>query len=270
LNSLVCRVTPDPENEKVVHFEPWDHSQITTDMWQQLAYDISRASTLFPTSASVLARRCQNGYAAVAVFEKRIVSHIALAPIILQGGSKPTWQTLTRELHLDPSALPAANMYASASGWTAKEWRGRGINLELREAIYSRYLTAPHLGVGGMVGLAQPLLARLGWRILGWDKVPFVSSLVGIPVAEFPVQSMRSWSPPNGMLRYQGPHISLDVADHPWQKYIYLWVSDDKIAVELDSQIQTLFSGDLHAWRSLVADAYTDPEAMWLVAFLNC
>jgi len=239
-------------------------------MWENVADNFTRAPTLFPCSASVLARRAQKGYAAAAVFENRIVSYIALAPIVHSDSCAPAWETLTANLHLDPSMLPGSNIYASASGWTAQEWRGRGINLSLRKSIYSTYLTAPHLAVGGMVGLAQPLLAQLGWRIVGWDRVPYISSLVGIPTAEFPVQPAKSWSPPKGMLRYQGPHISLESIDHPWEKYIYLWASDVNIAEELDRQVETLFGGDLHRWRSLVADVYAGPDTMWMVAFLDC
>lgn len=270
MNTLIFRIIPYDEDNKIVQYEPWDFSQITTEMWEQLAADFTHSPTLFPFPASVLARRCQEGFAAITIFENRIVSYIALAPIIHSGDCAPTWESLASKLNLISPILPVTNIYASSSGWTAKEWRGHGINLFLRKAIYSHYLVTPHLGVGGMVGLAQPLLAQLGWRIIGWDHVPFISSLVSLPASEFPVHATQSWHPPLGTIRYQGPHIGLDVTGHPWEKYIYLWVSDDQIAEELDQQIQTLVAGDLHGWRSIIADIYSQPDSMWKVAIDNC
>jgi len=239
-------------------------------MWEQLADDFTHEPTLFPYTACVLARRVQSGYAAAAVFENRIVCYIALAPIVHSGGCAPAWETLTAGLHLDTSILPESNVYTSTSSWTAPEWRGRGINQSIRQPLFSRFLATPHLGVSGMGGLASPLLAKIGWRIIGWDQVPYIGCLVGIPASEFPAQSAKLWRPPHEMLQYQGPHIGLESTDHPWEKYIYLWVSDVKIAEELNRQIETLFGGDLTRWRSVIVDVYAEPNTMWMVAFLNC
>lgn len=239
-------------------------------MWERLVEDFTHEPTLFPPTAGLLARRVQKGYAAAAVFEDRIICYIALVPIVHSEGCAPAWETLTASYHLESSDLPESNIYTSTSSWTAPEWRGRGINHSIRQPLFSRYLNAPHLGLSGMYGLASPLLAKIGWRIIGWDHVPFLSSLVGIPAHEFPVQSGKLWGPTHKVLQYQGPHIELESTGHPWEKYLHLWVSDVKIAEELNRQLETLVSRDLHRWRSVIVDVYAEPNTMWKIAFLNC
>jgi hypothetical protein len=262
-------VAADKEREHAVRLEPCDISDISPGMWEQLAAALTLETALFPYPASLLAKRCEEGYGAIAIADGSIASYIALVPIIDHGPEVPNWAMLAGGLDLASQVWPATNVYLITTGWTAPAWRGLGINVSLRQRLVRQYLGPGNLALGGMVGLTSPMLFQLGWRIVGWDHLPYVSSLVAVPVQEFPGRAADVWHLPPGMSRYQGPHIELDATDHPWQEYLYFWVSDIALAKELDEQLQTLFCGDLHHWRSVILDVLCGDAGMCKVALLG-
>jgi hypothetical protein len=270
MTTFVYTVLAHPDDD-LLELEPCPVCVVTEPMWAELAVQIARQPTNIPYPAATLARRCEEGYAAAAVFKGQIVSHVALVPVgcrIACPDVPHTWAGFCAAAGLSAARLPSVDVYEFASGWTAPAWRCRRINMALRKPLVARYLGDQCLGVGGMAGLAQPLLARLGWQILGWSAAPYVSSLIGMPLAGLEDRAAAGWRPPAGMAPYDGPPIELDDPCHPWSQFCYLWVSNRALACELDAQLAEVCQGDLRRWQLAVVDVFNQPGALATLAWL--
>jgi hypothetical protein len=172
--------------------------------------------------------------------------------------------------------MPQIDVYEFTTAWTAPAWRRRGISSQMRPPLLNRCFSTDRacspektLGTSGMAGLASPVLAKLGWQIVAWSKVAFLSSFTGIPLNGFQPVNGVGWRPPINLERYEGEHISLQNSIHPWQKYAYFWTSDPALAENLDRDLRELAQGDLHHWRRTVIDVFRTPEEVHRVAFLD-
>jgi hypothetical protein len=252
-------------SSEYVELYPVPASLVSDEMWQELVNDVAAERGLIPHPSSVLARRWQGGYAAVAVKDGRVASYISLIPIF----SAANRSKLAALLDIESARLPATDVYEFATAWTHGAWRRKRVSLQLRPALLARFNAPGWLGASGMAGLSSPVLAKLGWRILGWNAVPFTSSLIGIPLVGFEDCAALGWRPPPGLERYEGPHVPLDDTAHPWERYCYLWVSDVLLATEFNHQLVRATDGNLRRWREAVIAVSTGPESLHRLAFLD-
>jgi hypothetical protein len=234
---------------------PVPYSSISEQMWQEAAYNINLEKGLRHYPGQVLAERWQQGLASVAVKDDCIVSYISLVPVLCQ----ETWPAFCTEMGIDLYTAPAIDVYGGATGWTHPAWRQKGISTQLRLPLYER-LSAPNcLYICMTVGVgASPLLAKLGWRIAAWNQMPYVGSLMGVPITGFENLVGSAWWAPPDMTRYEGPHIvpGQDTA-HDWPRFYHLWVSNAALAADMDKQLRKMAHGDLHCWHKAVIIAFT-------------
>ncbi|MGE5602085.1 MAG: hypothetical protein ACM30E_03480 [Nitrososphaerales archaeon] len=252
---------------------------LTEVMWKELAAHIAVQRTQIPCPAAILAQRCREGYAAVAVSEGHIAAYTSLSPVAEGACGAHGWTAITAGLRISEGALPRARVYEFASSWTDPAWRCKHINMTLRLLLVERYLRdrarpdglgrGGALGMGGMIGLTSSTLARLGCRILGWNVAPFITSLIAAPAKDFPAEAAAGWRPPQRLRLYQGPHVPLDDPVHHWQEFIHCWVTDIDLAVALDCEFSSLMHGDLRGWRSAIVAAFTKPDSLHRLAFLT-
>lgn len=281
MKPLTFSVVLDQENTGAVRLEPCEDNlrleacspcDITEPMWKELAANIADEPRLIPYPASVLARRCHEGYAALAACNGHIVSYISLVPVLQRGQGHQAWSEIARVLGVDRASLPCTGIYEFTSSWTHPTWRRRRVSLALRPPLLERFLPdggfSNALGISGMVGLASPILARLGWQVLGWGAAPFVTSLIGVPFRNFPDQAAMGWRPPEGHEPYDGPPVPLGDPTHAWEQYCYCWVSSLSLAADLDAALAMLLDGDLHRWRSAMVGAFAVPMSSHRLAFL--
>lgn len=258
--------TFDPRNNGHIHLTPLSGDGAIGDgAWQRLAGDISTERTLIHYPGEVLSKRWELGYAAASVTDGRIVSYVCLGPVY----SAQNRGAFAETLGVSPAAMPEIDVYEFTTAWTAPEWRRFGISSQMRPALLERFFQAQALGASGMAGLASPVLAKLGWKIVGWNQLPFTSSLTGIPREGFTAAALTGWRPPQGLKRYEGGHIPLENQTHSWKDYSYFWTSDVALAEELDHSLGGLVQGDLCRWRRAVVEVFRAPEELHRLAFLD-
>jgi hypothetical protein len=100
METLTFSIVLGEEDGKAFRLAPCDVGQISPVMWEQLSGDMAAEPTLTPYPVSKLVRRCQKGYAALAIHDGRIISYIALVPIVHPAPGAPSWETLTSGLDL--------------------------------------------------------------------------------------------------------------------------------------------------------------------------
>jgi len=225
-------------------------ASISDEMWREFAQYTIAESGLRPTPASVLAERWRQGYAGVVAKDDLIISHTGFTEILCRAKRSK----FSDALGVDPARLPSIDVYKLTTAWTRPAWRKRGIHLQLTPALQRRFGTSECLYFAVAIGLAgSPMLAKLGWRIVGWSKIAYASSLIGMPMTGFENRVEERWWPPADMVRYEGEHISpydcYEDNSHEWDRFCHLWVSSVPIATELNDQLSTLMNGDLCRWR---------------------
>lgn len=242
-----------------------DNYHIEPDVWDKLAADIARERTLIHYPSSVLETRWRHGFAGATLHENRIVSYICLAPIY----SIENRYKFARALQVAQSDMPEIDVYEFTTAWTAPEWRRYGISGQMRPPLLEKFFHAGALGASGMAGLASPVLSKLGWRIVGWGKMPFTSSLTAVPINDFRTEATTGWRPPGHLKRYEGEHIPLEDTSHPWGDFTYFWVSSESLAANLNTQLSQVANHDLDCWRRAIIDVYRSPEELHRIAFLD-
>lgn len=231
---------------------------LTAPGWQTLAESIAQEASLTAYPAPVLARRWQQGYAAVAIEADEIVSYTSVVPVFSET-SRPQLAAL---IGVEAGRMPAVDLFEFATGWTRPDCRRKGISLQLRQKLLERFSRPNCLHISISIGLgASPILERLGWQLVGWSKIPFVTSLIGVPTAGLEDKIGLGWSPPPELKRYEGEHLSprQDTA-HPWTEFCHFWVSNPALASELDRQLSTLVEAELRRWREAVVTVLTVPS----------
>jgi hypothetical protein len=268
--SFVFTILSGPDDD-ALELAPCEACEITQPMWAELAGQMAGEPALLPFLAATLAARAEAGYAAVALRQSHIVSHVALVPLGCRAGSHAaahTWTGLLAAAGLGAAQLPSFDVYDCAGSWTAPAWRGKGVSMALHSPLLAHWLAGGSLGVSGTSGTTSRRLAQLGWQILGWSAAPFVSSLIGIPLAGFEDCVDVAWQPPAGRARYDGPPINPSDLSHAWSQYCYFWVSSAALARRLDGQLAELCRGDLQCWRRAILEVFSQPGAWHRVALL--
>ncbi len=231
-------------------------ASISNETWQEFAQYTVEESGLRPTPARVLAERWQQGYAGIVVRDGLIISYTSFTNIFCQTNRS----RFSHALGVDLARLPSMDVYKLTSAWTRPAWRRRGIHLQLTPALQKRFgEPSKCLYFGVAIGLAgSPMLEKLGWCIVGWSKIAYASSLIGVPISGFEDRVEERWWPPADIVRYEGEHISpYEDSQHEWDRFCHLWVSSVPIAMELNEQLSTLMGGDLRRWREACISVFT-------------
>lgn len=237
---------------------------VTEGHWQQLARHIAQEESLKHYPAEVLRNRWLENRAAIVINNNRIISYISIVSVFVNGSRKK----FEEALNLPADRLPSINLYESATGWTHLQWRRQGISFRLRRCLLSRFDRANGLTISVAAGLAaSPVLARLNWRLVAWDDIPFVSSLIGVSTAGLRTSAtVQGRHLPEGMVLYQGEHLDPNEnTAHPWDEFCYFWVSDEGLAIKMNQNLATLLDGDLPRWKEAVISVLftAPPESAW-------
>jgi len=257
MNSLIFSFEPH-SSQKYVNLHPLAAPPAPAQ-WTQLAADIGREASLTAYTAQQLAHRWEQGCAVLAAYDGRIVSYTSLVPVF----NADSRARLSQLLNLPADQLPAVNVYEFASGWTHPDFRRRGISLQLRRCLLARFDRPDILQVSISIGLgASPVLERMGWQIIGWQQIAWVSSLIGLPAAAAGANINRGWQPPAELKQYNGaPIIPSQTKTHPWSRYCHFWVSNPALARDTDKQLQQLLHRDLLRWQTALGPTQTRPSA---------
>lgn len=222
--------------------------------WQAAAALIAGETSVLTRSAEKMKTRWQNNQAAIAISEQQeIVAYVALAPSL----ASPTRQKLNEYLGL---YLPQPDVYAGVTGWTHPDWRRLGLARAIRTPLYGQYTEHQQLVIVSTIGMGgSPVVSGMGFRLLGWDTVPFLSSLEGwYRPGEAYIIGDDYWQVYPGIEPYNGSHITPRThPDHEWHRYFHFWVSDEVIACQLDADLTQVLGGNLDLWRRAIA-AQTD------------
>jgi hypothetical protein len=221
---------------------------ISNVLWQNLALNVAKEVSLTSYPPQVLAERWEQGRAAIAFWRGEIVSYISVVPIFIA----PTRLKLAEIMGLHPEQFPNIDINESATGWTQPAWRRRGLSFQLRQRLLGRFGQTNRLYVTIAVGLgAAPVVTRLGWQLVPWGEVTYVSSMVGLPQADVADKIKIGRRLPPGMKLYRGAAALNE--NHPWEQFCHFWVSDLALASQLNLHLATLLEQDLRRWREVYA-----------------
>jgi len=158
--------------------------------------------------------------------------------------------------------LPPAGPTRSGAGFTST-WRCG--------AACCRHFSGPDLlCVGVTVGLgASPLLTKLGWCVLPWSQIPFVASLIAVPLTGYEERVGEGWIMPSLMHPYEGPRLTYAPDSyHPWTRFYHFWVAREDLARQLDEDVCAAAGGDLRRWRdAVVMTNQVAPVPFWRLSF---
>ena len=227
---------------------PVSFSPLANGAWQRLADNVASLNNLTPFPARVLFSRWRQGYATIAVVRGEIVAYISCQPILFQA----TRQKLSEKLGIDSERLPDVNVYEFLTGWTHPAWRRKNISLQLRRQLMARLCNTDHFCISVTVGLgASPVSAKLGWQVVPWSEIPYVSSIIGSPSASGTGGEPNGWQV-SGHKPYEGKQSPpFQDAGPEWEGYCYFWVSNPRLAVELNRKLAALVNGDLPRWQNV-------------------
>jgi hypothetical protein len=264
--SFLFTILSGPDDD-ALKLAPCEACAITEAMWAELTARMAGEPGILPFPAATLAQRAEAGYAAVAVWQDQIVSHVALVPLGSRGAPHP-WAGYCTSAGLNAARLPSLDVYDCASSWTAPAWRGKGISMALHTPLLQHWLAEGSLGLSATAGVKSRRLQQFGWQIVGWSATAFVSSLTSIPLAGFEDCLPVAWQPPAGLARYEGPPLDPSDPAHTWSGFCYFWVSDPALARLLDGQLAEMCGGNLYRWRRAVIDVFSQPGALHRLALL--
>ncbi|TVR20629.1 MAG: hypothetical protein EA396_10210 [Anaerolineaceae bacterium] len=229
-------------------------TEIPPAAWQNLAANVAQEAALSPYPARVLAARLTAGRAGVvwSPDDRQIVHYSSLI------------QVIDAEIRLRMAGavgitLPPIDIYEGATGWTHPDWRGRGLAMFFRRTLYAAFRTPSAFIMTMTVGIgASPLLLKLDWRLVGWDHLPYLSSLFAWRQDDGAMRHVGpGWEVTAGKVPYLGDHVHrLDA--HDWPRYYHLWVSDWPVARRFNDQLGRILGGDLPRWRDAVSAVEND------------
>lgn len=239
---------------------------INPTAWDEFAGYVALEPGLMALPGHVFRSRWEQGNAAVAVRHGHILSYTSLVAILdeaFKAQLAAVWP------YLD-SKLPPVDMFMAATGWTHPEWRHNNINLNLRYQLLQRFSAPDILCVGVTIGLgAGPVLTRLGWCVLPWSQIAYVSSLIAVPLAGYEDQVGQGWLVPHGSRLYEGPPLTYEGhSSHPWKQFSHFWVAREDLAQRLDTALCAASGGDLRRWRDAIVRArFVAPAPSWKLNF---
>ncbi len=233
-----------------VELRPLTDVTIPQAVWQRFE-DVTRQERgLMEYDSDTLRERFERDQAALVWHDGHIVAYISVVPAL-----DAARRDLLKGL-LSTAVLPTTDVYIGISGWTHPQWRRRGLASGVRRWLYGRYMRAGNLVVVSTIGMGgSPVVSKLGFRLVGWSQLPYVTSVEGWfrPPDDWYVLG-QGWQRIAGLIPYDGPHRTpADDPDHEWAKYSHFWVSDEILAQPVDAQIAAAVGGDLYRWRDSLA-----------------
>ena len=246
MSLLAYAIAEAPEGTKAELF-PVSFPPLTHGAWQRLADNVASLKNLTPFPAHVLFSRWQQGYATVAVVRGEIVAYISCQPILFQA----TRQKLSEKLGIGGECLPDVEVYEFLTGWTHPAWRRENISLQLRRQLMARLCNTEHLCISVTVGMgASPVSAKLGWQVMPWSEIPYVSGMIGGPATNRAGGESRGWKV-SGHKPYEKRTLPSQGAGQEWEEYCYFWVSNLPLAVGLNRRLAAMMNGDMPRWRDV-------------------
>ena len=252
-------VTSDKQDGVLLY--PMKYSRISERTWLRFTEGVHRESHLVSYDTSVLQERWRNGRAAIALDGDEIISYVSLIPII----EHEMLSLLSDHVGVSSCEFTNITLDRSATGWTHPAWRRLGLSFQLRQHLDAFHDRPFHFYLSICRGLgASYVLASLNWQLIGWNEIPFLSSLIGFPAldnASNPSLSQKTVD----LIPYQGPHIPIaDLSTHSWDEYCHFWISDRTLALALDKHFRACTNSDLKAWRLAIAETLqTMPNPKW-------
>lgn len=242
-------------------------SSVSDGMWPQLADNLALEKILRPCSASELERRWKQGQARIVIKDGSIISYASLVPIFFPAVKN----CLASELGLESSRMQIIDLSGLSTLWTDPQWRRRSIQTQLSSTLLESFKGPNNLHIAVTSGLAaSPVLANLGWRLMGWNRIPYAGSLAGLPVVGFEDRLVDPYMVPKDIVQYEGPHI-VPATDntHDWDRFCHLWVSNELRAMELDTHLsELLIDKGLQGWReAIVLVCAIRRESPWTLNF---
>jgi hypothetical protein len=226
-------------------------------VWQEFADNIAQERHLIAYPIQVLSRRWEQGYAAIAIKDDEIIGYSS----VVLNFSEAIGIRLSQEVGVEHTRMPQGNIYKMASGWTHPAWRKQGVFLELRRRLLEHLSGPQNLYISTTIGPKAPfLLARLGWQVLGWGEIAYVSSLIGWFEPGRLYQVGGGWRPlaAPGMKPYEAEPISPDRNPaHNWEGFYHFWVSNIPLGLAKNRQLSILLNGDLRRWREAIMAVFS-------------
>lgn len=193
--------------------------------WHQLAKEISEEEALISYSTQDLISRCEKLRSAVAVINREIVCHVSALTLL----DAKIGKQLTGEKH--HGLGESLRISEVQTGYTRSDVRRHRIFGELRAKLLrslGRGDAQNDLVLSFCNGVAaSPVLSKLGWRRFGWDRYPFVSSLVGWFEDETFYKVGVGTIDNHGRKAWNGKHTTYTEREkRMFDQYISIWASD--------------------------------------------
>ncbi len=253
LKRLVFDTTYVVENKKIIL--RFCAKEITDQLWGDFVSKFSREEHVYVHSINTFKHKLDTGCAAVALHDGRIISYISFTPLPANLN-----HLLSKHTGVKLEDLPDFRLYESASGWTDINFRNLGLSFELRKKLIERFSNPKNIFISVTIGIgAAPVLDKLGWRLISWDKFAFLSSLNAWYRNNEVYKVGVGWLSIGDMEPYNGVHISFKKStNHDWNHYCHLWVSDTKFASKINRQISSIMKGNLKKWREAIALSFSE------------
>jgi hypothetical protein len=261
---LTFRLTSQNQRS-TVRLVPCDADSVGASSWQELAQRVAAEPHLRRCSPQALANRWKDGLASIALRDGHIVSYTSLVPIL----DAATWPRLAAAFGSNLTHGCPIAVYGASTGWTVPELRKQDVSLSLRVPLLARLSASESLVISIAVGFgASAVLEKLGWQMLPWSRIPYLSSLDTLKVSEFSQGLETVWRVPEGMAPYEGPHIpAAGFQHHVWDKYYHLWLSNVEMAINTNSWLEHALDGNLQHWRRAIANVFTaGPDPQWVLS----
>jgi hypothetical protein len=241
-------------------------SEIIPEAWDEFAACVALEPTLISYPSSVFRARWEQGHAAVAACAGHIVSYTSLVTVFdtaFRRKLAAIWPQVG-------GCLPPIDLYESATAWTHPHWRRHGISLALRGPLLQRFCEPHILCVAVGVGLGSaPVLSKLGWSVLSWHEIPYLSSLIAVPLAGYEAQVGPGWLMPGDLRLYEGkPTFFGNGSCHEWKQFYHFWAARNPLAQRLNAGLRDGTGGDLCRWRDAIVQTHvTSPMPFWKLSF---
>jgi len=207
-------------------------------VWAAFANNIIIEPALTKYSAETLQKRFLSGLSAIVIGENgEIISHTSLIPIT----ENDKWRAAFPDFPID------TKIFEVATGWTISSRRHKKINTNIRIKLLSEH-GGDSLFMNYCRGIGtSKIVNELGWKIIPWDKYPYVSSLIGWFEKSQYYKTRYGFCPSDGKKPFN--EYEIDFLSHDWDKYYHLWASNREKAIEMDNIFQKRYK-DIESWRT--------------------
>lgn len=196
--------------------------------WRELARLIQPEESLISYEHANLLERCKKRQSAIAINGTSIISHVSVRPVF----NKSICASIFND---DAFTLgDRVKVFEMATGWTrpgegSESFRNRGISSALRRKLVGALPQSDRffLSFCKARGASSILSNQMQWRLVGWDKHEYLSSLIGwfyddkfykLSIGELPTSGLTPW---NGNHREYSDKLGPEFDQH-----FNLWAAD--------------------------------------------